>query len=239
MNTQGEFKYPNYTSTEHETWSMLFNKQMTLLPSRACSEYMEGLDKLNFSSTRIPALGDVDQVLRKTTGWSVKRVDGLVPEKEFFELLAQKQFPSTDFIRKREDLKYTPSPDMFHDLFGHMSLITNPVFARFFQLVGQAGAVSTGEKLKEVQRLYWFTVEFGLIKKNGEKRIYGSGILSSPEEVVYCLSDKVKVHPFSVKEVRHKLFDIWHLQEELYMIESFEQLRDSFEKYGRDEGLIN
>ena len=195
MGTGLEFKYPNYSSEQHETWSLLYKKQMELLPNRACSEFMDGLQKLNFTVDRIPALADIHKVLQKTTGWGLVRVEGLVPEKEFFELLSKKQFPSTDFIRQITDLNYTPAPDMFHDLFGHMSLITNHEFASFFEIMGQVGSKVEGELLKEVQRLYWFTVEFGLIQNSGKNRIYGSGILSSPGEVVNSLSAKVKAHP--------------------------------------------
>jgi phenylalanine-4-hydroxylase len=233
------FTYPKYTDEEHETWGLLYKKQMELLPHRACSEFMEGLGKLNFNPTKIPALKDVDVVLSKTTGWNVERVEGLVPEKEFFEFLSQKKFPSTDFIRTRNDLNYTPAPDMFHDLFGHMSMITNPHFSSFFRLMGQAGAKAEGDLLKEVQRMYWFTVEFGLIRDSGKKRIYGSGILSSPGEVVYCLTDKVKVHDFDVPKITKQEYDIWHMQEELFIIESFEQLEKEFLAFGRARQLLN
>ena len=238
MKSKPEFKYPNYTSEEHETWNLLYKKQMELLPNRACQEFLEGLKKLNFTVDRIPALADVHEVLQETTGWGLVRVDGLVPEKEFFTLLAQRQFPSTDFIRQRTDLNYTPAPDMFHDLFGHMSLITNKDFASFFQVMGQVGLKAEGELLKEVQRLYWFTVEFGLIQNSGKNRIYGSGILSSPGEVVYSLSEKVKAHTFKVPAVIKQEYDIWHMQEELFVIQSFEQLKQEFVTYGQSRHLI-
>lgn len=238
MASEAQFKYPNYTPEEHETWSLLYKKQMELLPDRACPEFMDGLKKLDFNPKRIPALADVSKTLTCCTNWKLVRVDGLVPEKEFFEFLAQRIFPSTDFIRKREDLTYTPAPDMFHDLFGHMSMITHPEFADFFQDMGKAGVKAEGEKLKEVQRFYWFTVEFGLIKSNGHKRIYGSGILSSPGEVVYCLSDKVKVHPFNVGKVIKQEYDIWHMQEELFAIDSFHQLKTEFVKFGQANNLF-
>lgn len=239
MTFETTFNYPNYTMTEHETWGLLLKRQKELLPQRACPEFLEGLKTLNFSEKKIPALADVNAILKKATGWGLVRVEGLVPEKEFFELLATKRFPSTDFIRKREDLKYTPAPDMFHDLFGHISLITNNSFADFFEAMGKAGAQAEGEKLKEVQRLYWFTVEFGLISSRGQKRIYGSGILSSPEEVVYCLSDKVKVHPFDISKVIKQEYDIWHLQEELFVIDSFDELKTAFVKYGKANNLLS
>lgn len=233
------FVYPNYSAEEHETWGLLFNKQKELLPERACKEFLEGLDKLNFSDKKIPALSDVSATLNKCTQWKIARVEGLVPEKEFFELLSQRLFPSTDFIRKREDLNYTPAPDMFHDLFGHISMITNPDFADFFQAMGKAGVNANPEQLKEVQRFYWFTVEFGLIYNSGKKRIYGSGILSSPGEVVYCLSDKVNVQEFNTEVVVHKDFDIWHMQDDLFIINNFSQLKEEFIKYGKNNKLLH
>jgi phenylalanine-4-hydroxylase len=240
MAFETEFKYPKYTDEEHETWSLLYKKQMELLPERACQEFMDGLERLKFTTDRIPALGDVSRSLQKHTNWSLVRVEGLVPEKEFFELLATRRFPSTDFIRKREDLTYTPAPDMFHDLFGHISMITHPDFADFFQAMGKAGAHADEEKLKEVQRLYWFTVEFGLIRNSqGRKRVYGSGILSSPGEVVYCLSDKVKVHDFDTAKIIRQEYDIWHMQEELFVIDSFDQLKTEFNAFGYANGLLN
>lgn len=238
MNVPGVYNYPNYSEEEHGTWALLYEKQMELFPNRACREYLTGIEKLAFTKDRIPHLGSVDSVLKKTTGWRLLRVEGLVPEKDFFQMLSEKVFPSTDFIRTRSELTYTPAPDMFHDLFGHTSMITDPNFAEFFQAIGKAGSAATPDQLKEIQRLYWFTVEFGLIyQDSSEKRIYGSGILSSPGEVVYCLGDKVKVHPFDSQKVIKQEFDIWHMQEELFIIESFEQLKEEFTKYSEDHKL--
>ena len=234
-----EFKYPEYTKEQHGTWELLFKNQMELLPNRACEEYLKGLQNLAFKPDRIPALSDVNATLMKTTGWSIVRVEGLVPEREFFHMLSKRLFPSTDFIRERVELLYTPAPDMFHDLFGHAAMITDPNFADFFQAMGKAGVAADEILLKEVQRLYWFTVEFGLIEKvDLPRRIYGSGILSSPGEVVYCLSDKVKLHPFDVSKIIKQEFDIWHMQEELFVIESFEQLKEEFNSYGKSRKLL-
>jgi phenylalanine-4-hydroxylase len=232
------FKYPTYTEEQHETWRLLYKKQMELLPNRACDEFLEGLKHLKLESKKIPALADLDKALTEATGWRVERVEGLVPEKEFFQFLSQKKFPSTDFIRERTDLNYTPAPDMFHDIFGHMPMITHPDFASFFQLMGAAGVKAEGETLKEVQRFYWFTVEFGLIRKGANKRIYGSGILSSPGEVVYCLEDDVEVHEFNVPKIIKQEYDIWHMQGELFVIESFDQLKNAFRDFGRDRNLL-
>lgn len=233
-----QFQYPNYTSEEHQTWALLYEKQEELLPGRACPEFLEGLKVLKLDHDQIPHLSDVSDKLYKATKWRIARVEGLVPEREFFNYLANREFPSTDFIRKREELNYTPSPDMFHDLFGHTPMITNPDFADFFQYMGKMGSKADEKMVKEVQRLYWFTVEFGLIRSQGKKRIYGSGILSSPGEVVYCLTDQVVVHPFDLEVIRRKEFDIWHMQGDLFEINSFKELKDSCFRFGHDQGLI-
>ncbi len=239
--TMGEpqFKYPNYTNEEHETWALLYEKQKELLPERACPEFLEGLSILNLDQKKIPRLADVSSNLFKATKWRLERVEGLVPEREFFNYLANRIFPSTDFIRKREEFNYTPAPDMFHDLFGHTPMITNPHFADFFQYMGKIGSVADETLLKEVQRIYWFTVEFGLIRADGKKRIYGSGILSSPAEVVYCLTDDVVVHPYNMDVIRKKEFDIWHMQGDLFVIDSFKQLKETCYAYGRQNKLLN
>ncbi len=239
MGTGSEFNYPKYTDVEQETWALLYKKQKELLPGRACQEFLDGLDRIHLSENHIPALASIDQKLFSCTEWNIVRVDGLVAEKEFFAYLADRQFPSTDFIRKREDLAYTPAPDMFHDLFGHISMITNKDFADFFQAIGKAAALANENQMKELQRLYWFTVEFGLIFNNGEKRIYGSGILSSPGEAVHCLGEKVKVYPFDTAKVIKQEYDIWHMQDELFIIESFEQLKNEFLTYAKKNKLLS
>ncbi len=229
---------PSYTAEDHETWALMFDRQMKALPNRATSEYTDALNLMNLPSNRIPSLKEVDQILQRATGWRIARVEGLVPEKEFFECLSQKMFPCTDFIRKRTELEYTPSPDMFHDIFGHLPLITNSVFARFYEHFGKAALKATGDQLIKLQRIYWFSVEFGLIQKKEGLRIYGSGILSSVGEAVHCLSDKPRRHAFDFKKVESQYFEIHHMQDDVFVIPSFDWLLENFDLYAKKEGLI-
>lgn len=229
---------PKYTAEEHETWSIMFDRQMRALPGRATSEFLEALEVIKLPRSKIPTLQEVSASLEKTTGWRIARTEGLVPEREFFECLSQRLFPCTDFIRERQELEYTPSPDMFHDLFGHIPLISNPDFANFYEFFGKVALKAKGDQLIRLQRIYWFSVEFGLIRKPEGLRIYGSGILSSPGEVPYALGPKVKTCSFDFSVVENQYFEINHMQEVLFIIDSFEGLLNGFMAYCRSCRLI-
>ncbi len=229
---------PEYTAEQHETWALMYDRQIKALPNRASNEFLEALKKLDLPSDRIPSLKEVSDRLQKFTGWRIARVEGLVPEKEFFECLSQKLFPCTDFIRDRSELEYTPSPDMFHDLFGHLPLITNPTFADFYEAYGRAAQKASGDLLTKLQRIYWFTVEFGLIQNTEGLRIYGSGILSSVGEVPYCLSEKVRRHPFDFGVVENQYFEIFHMQDDYFVIPSFGWLLENFQTYAQRQALL-
>jgi phenylalanine-4-hydroxylase len=232
---------PAYTDEQHGTWSLLLENQGKVLPNRACNEFMAGLDGVEFPKAQIPSLVSISDRIEAQTGWKLMRVDGLVPDKEFFHLLSEKIFPSTDFIRERSELGYTASPDMFHDLLGHVPLLVNPRFTAFFEKFGQAGVKAfelNHPATKMLPRIYWYTVEFGLIQNPEGLRIYGAGIVSSPNEVLYSLSDKPKKHPFDIDVVAAKPYDIWHMQEELFVIESFDQLELEFDRWARQQGLL-
>ncbi len=229
---------PKYSAEEHETWAMMFARQKAALPGMASREFLEALQTIRLPEDRIPTLKEVSKSLESVTGWRVTRVGGLVPEKEFFQCLAQKLFPCTDFIRSRAELEYTPSPDMFHDIFGHCPLITNRYFADFYESFGKAALNANPEQLIHLQRIYWFTVEFGLIQNPDGIRIYGSGILSSVGEVPYCLGPKVRRHAFDYETVRNQYYEIYHMQDDLFVIPSFEWLLESFKDYVRKEKLI-
>ena len=162
-----EIIYPNYTYEEQANWRFLYNRQMEFLPGRACDEYIEGASKLNLSEKKIPYLKDLSHIFYKSTGWKVARVPGLIHEQNFFEMLRRKVFPSTDYIRGKEELDYTPAPDLFHDIFGHMPLLTNKNFASFYQMFGEAAYKAEGMNRKYLETFHWFTVEFGLDKKTG------------------------------------------------------------------------
>ena len=233
-----EIIYPNYSESDYYTWKTLYDRQIASLPNRVCEEYINGVSKLNFSPDKIPSLKDLSRIFYRTTGWKVARVPGLIHEQDFFGMLRRKIFPSTDYIRGKNELDYTPAPDCFHDMFGHMPLLTNQNFASFYQMVGEAALKAKGETRKELETLHWFTVEFGLIKKPEGMRIYGAGIISSKEEVKHALSDNVKVIPFDPERVVKQEYDVWHLQPILFAIESFEQLENGFRSWTKEQGLI-
>jgi phenylalanine-4-hydroxylase len=156
----------------------------------------------------------------------------------FFAFLARRVFPSTDYIRPRHELDYTPAPDMFHDLFGHTPMITLPSFADFYQRIGNVALRAEGKSRRRLERFYWFTVEFGLIRTRAGMRSYGNGILSSFTEVQHSLTDAMEVRPFDRSEIVEQNYDVWHLQPLLYAIDSFEQLADGFDDWARGERLL-
>ncbi|MEJ2720015.1 MAG: phenylalanine 4-monooxygenase [bacterium] len=230
--------YPDYSVEEQETWKILYGRQRQLLPGRACQEYLSGLELMGFAGDRIPYLGDVGRVLQKTTNWQVARVPGLLFEGDFFSRLARRVFPSTDYIRPRSELDYTPAPDLFHDIFGHTPMITNRQFADFYQKIGEASLHAEGPSRRRLERIYWFTVEFGLIGTSEGLRIYGNGILSSYAESQYSLTDKVEKRPFDLEEMAEQDYDVWHMQELLYVIESFDQLEQGFYAWAKSNELL-
>ncbi|GAB4295113.1 MAG: phenylalanine 4-monooxygenase [Ignavibacteriaceae bacterium] len=234
-----EIIYPDYPPSDHENWKFLFDRQMKYLPGRVCDEYMLGVEKLNFTRDKIPALKDLSHVFYSTTGWKVARVPGLIHEQNFFEMLRRKVFPSTDYIRGKDELDYTPAPDCFHDMFGHMPLLTDPNFASFYQMFGQAAMNAKGEQRTQLETFHWFTVEFGLIRQPQGLRIYGAGIISSLQEVQHALSDDVEVKDFIPEKIVQQQYDVWHLQPVLFAIESFEQLEAGFRDWTRKLGLLN
>jgi phenylalanine-4-hydroxylase len=230
--------YPDYPESDQETWRFLFHRQMQFLPGRVCDEYLTGSEKLKFTPDKLPALKDLSAVFKKTTGWKIARVPGLIDEQDFFELLHRRVFPSTDYIRGKNELDYTPAPDLFHDMFGHMPLLTDPNFASFYQMFGEAAFKAKGIQRKWIETFHWFTVEFGLINKPGGMKIYGAGIISSLGEVQHALSSDVEIKMFDVEKLINQNYDVWHLQPVLFAIDSFEQLENEFKKWTKKEGLL-
>jgi phenylalanine-4-hydroxylase len=233
-----EILYPGYSEIDQETWRILYARQMAFLPGRACEAYLHGARSITLGGDRIPALSDLSRRLHDATGWTVARVPGLLHEKQFFELLAARVFPSTDYIRGREELDYTPAPDLFHDIFGHMPMLTEPAFADFYQRFGQAALNATGYQRVQMERLHWFSVEFGLIREAEGRRIFGAGILSSHGEVQHALSDEVQVKPYDPLVVAEQDYDVWHLQPLLFELDSFEQLVESFTGWAKGQRLL-
>ena len=233
-----EIEAPHYSPEEHETWRLLYARQRALLPGRAADEYLEGLARMGFPEETVPSLPAASAVLAETTGWTVARVPGLLHEADFFAHLARRVFPSTDYIRPRHEMDYTPAPDLFHDVFGHMPMITHRAFADFYQRLGAAALTARGEDRRRLERFYWFTVEFGLIRTRRGLRIYGNGILSSYAEARHSLTDGVAKLPFDADRIAEQDYDVWHLQPLLFVIDSFEQLADEFDAWAKRRRLL-
>src|SRR5690606_19436708 len=182
--------WDSYTAADHATWARLFRRQREILQGRACAEFLDNQERFGMSAEQIPRFEELNEVLARSTGWELIGVEGLLPELTFFEHLANRRFPVTWWIRRPDQIDYIAEPDMFHDLFGHVPLLLNPVFADYMQAYGRGGVKAHGvsaEALVNLTRLYWYTVEFGLIRQHGELRIYGSGIVSSKGESIHCL----------------------------------------------------
>jgi phenylalanine-4-hydroxylase len=210
-----------YSADEHDTWAQLYARQAKNLPGRACQEYLDGLDALALPTDRIPQLGEIDKVLLDTTGWRTAAVPALISFGRFFELLANREFPVATFIRTKEEFDYLQEPDIFHEIFGHCPLLTNPSFGNFSQMYGQLGLAASKEDRVFLARLYWFTVEFGLVQAKDEPlRIYGGGILSSPGETLYAMGDTPERKPFDLIEVLRTPYRIDIMQPIYYVIEN-------------------
>lgn len=229
---------PAYDAESQQNWRFLFDRQMSMLPGRAGEAYLEGVKTLGMTPDHIPTLRDLSRRMEAAAGWRIARIPGLLHERDFFGLLADRVFPSTDYIRRKDELDYTPAPDCFHDMFGHMPMLTEPAFADFYHLFGQSALNAEGEDRQSLERLHWFTVEFGLIKQEVGERIFGAGILSSKDEVQHALSDTVEKVPFSIEAVIHQDYDVWHLQPKLFVLDSFEQLETDFRVWAASRGLL-
>lgn len=221
--------WDQYTQEEHAMWRMLFERQSKLVPGRACKEYMDGLNGLGITLDGIPDFERVSDLMEKRTGWRLVTVPGLIPEKNFFEHLTHRRFPVTYWIRPPEKMDYLQEPDVFHDLFGHVPLLVNPIFADYMHAFGEGGLKALSlDGLNYLGRLYWFTVEFGLIRTDDGLRIYGSGIVSSKTETVYCLEspipNRIGFDPMRIMRTDSR---IDALQETYFVIDSFEQLFDA------------
>jgi phenylalanine-4-hydroxylase len=216
-----------YSADEHAIWAQLYRRQIELIERYAAPEFLQGVRALGASATRIPRFEDANRVLSDSTGWRIVAVPGLIPEQIFFEHLANKRFPVTVWIRRRDELDYLVEPDVFHDFFGHVPLLTIPMFARFMQAYGEAGpkALATPGALRMLSRLYWYMVEFGLIQTSAGLRVYGAGILSSKGETVYSLeSPKPRRWRFELLRVMRTDYRIDAYQQSYFVLDSFEQL---------------
>jgi phenylalanine-4-hydroxylase len=214
-----------YTPQQHALWRKLYQRQARLLPGRACNEYIESLDQLD-AADGIPEFERTNDALHRATGWRLVAVPGLVPDQTFFEHLAARRFPVTVWLREPHEFDYIVEPDVFHDFFGHVPLLFNPVFADHLQEYGKGGLKALKlDGLAMLARLYWYTIEFGLIQSEQGLRVYGAGILSSGGEIEYCLtSSKPRRIPFNVERVMRTLYKIDSFQETYFVIRDFRQL---------------
>jgi phenylalanine-4-hydroxylase len=219
--------WERYSSAEHGVWRTLFRRQASVLPGRACDEFLDGLKKLKLVDDQIPEFERLSDDLEKLTGWRIVAVPSLVPDEIFFHHLANRRFPAGQFIRKPDQLDYIEEPDVFHDVFGHVPMLAHPVFANYMEAYGKGGmrAVAEFHALKNLARLYWYTVEFGLIKKPEGMRIYGSGIVSSRTESIYAVESPSpnRIH-FDLERVMRTDYRIDDFQESYFVISSFEEL---------------
>jgi phenylalanine-4-hydroxylase len=226
-----EQPWDRYTREEHAVWATLFDRQRKLLVGRACDEFLENQARFGMSAHAIPRFDELNRVLRAATGWELVGVEGLLPELTFFDHLANRRFPVTWWIRKPEQLDYIAEPDLFHDLFGHVPLLLNPIFADYMEAYGKGGVKAHAigpEALVNLTRLYWYTVEFGLIATPAGLRIYGSGIVSSKGESIYCLDDRAPNRlGFDLERVMRTRYRIDTYQKTYFVIDGFEQLFDA------------
>ena len=221
--------WEEYTTDEHAVWDLLYTRQLEILAERAAPEFLDGLKRLELSRTGIPNLNRLNPALKALTGWEIVMVPHLVPDDVFFRHLANRRFPAGRFIRRRDQLDYLQEPDVFHDIFGHVPMLANPVFADYMQAYGQGGlrAVNLGT-LKNLARLYWYTVEFGLIKCTDGLKIYGAGIVSSAGESRYALEDNTPNRiAFDLERVMRTEYEIDRFQKSYFVIESYKQLFDA------------
>ena len=217
----------HYSEEENRVWHELISTQIPMLPGRACDDYVRALQLMDFPHDRIPQLHEVNEVLMDYTGWSVKAVPALIDFTSFFQLLATRQFPAATFIRRHEDISYLQEPDIFHEVFGHTPLLTDYRFAAFSEAYGKAGLAAHTRDHAMLARLFWFTVEFGLLRTPDGLRSYGAGIVSSPGELIYALESEIparqQLDPLEVLRTPYRI-DIY--QTVYFIINSFDDLYD-------------
>jgi phenylalanine-4-hydroxylase len=227
--------WERYTAEDHEVWRTIFDKRMAQLEHDGSRVFLRGAEAISLSPSQVPRISDVNAHLLPMTGWSSHAVPGYIPARCFFAFLAKRQFPTTISVRPKAQMEYLPEPDIIHDVFGHVPLHTDPSFAEFLQTYGQA-ALTTDDPAhtERLARLFWFTVEFGLIYEDSRLKLYGSGLISSEGEGHHALqSPDVDRRPFDLERVCDTPFEIHHYQPILYVLDSFEQLADAMNRYAR------
>ncbi|MCL9777260.1 phenylalanine 4-monooxygenase [Vibrio methylphosphonaticus] len=210
---------------EDAIWHDLVKRQLNVINDRACEAYLHGLTLLDLPFDRVPQLAEINKVLEETTGWQVQPVPALIDFDRFFDLLANKRFPVATFLRTRDEFDYLQEPDFFHEIFGHCAMLTNTDFAAFTEYYGKIGQAATPKQRAYLARLYWFTVEFGLVKEGQSLKIYGGGILSSPAETIYALEGHVAIRDeFDIQTVLRTPYRIDIMQPKYYVIDELSEL---------------
>jgi phenylalanine-4-hydroxylase len=226
-----EQPWSSYSADEHAIWATLFDRQQKLLVGRASETFLRNQQAVGMSRDQIPKFDELNRMLRKTTGWEIIGVEGLMPDLTFFEHIANRRFPVTWWIRRRDQLDYLAEPDLFHDLFGHVPMLMEPMFADYMQAYGQGGVKAHAigpEAITQLSRLYWYTVEFGLIREAQGLRIYGAGILSSKGESIYCLDSTAPNRVgFDLERMLRTRYRIDTYQKTYFVIDSYKQLMDA------------
>jgi phenylalanine-4-hydroxylase len=229
-----EQDYTAYDAEAHDVWRILFERRMATLQDTASRVYLDGAERIGLEPDRVPDLADVNRRLAARTGWAAVGVKGFIPAAQFFRCLAARRFPTTLFVRPRAQLDYLPEPDIFHDVFGHVPLHSDPVFANFLQQFGALAADARNEaETTAMARLFWFTVEFGLVREAGRVKVYGSGLISSHGDAANALGPNCDRRPFSLDAVLAQPFEIDRFQDVLFVVDSFDQLFDAVDTLHR------
>ena len=222
--TPDEHGFYAYSKEEHAVWEELFTRQIAYLEPRACRAYLKGVARLGLSPRQVPQVKALDAMLAGLTGAGVKGVAAIIPQDEFSTLLSKRKFPVATFIRTREDMDYLEEPDIFHEVFGHAPMLTNEPFCQFMERFGALALSLPKEHLKHLFRLFWFTVEFGMIRESDALKAFGAGIMSSPSEAEYATSGEAEMVDFDLMTVLRTPYRIDIVQPIYFVIDSFEQL---------------
>ena len=225
--------FSEYGKQDHSVWKELYERRIGELETQASEAYLQGLAALEIYPHQLPQLSDINRRLGPITGWESKAVTGFIPAAEFFTCLSRREFPTAITVRPADQLDYLPEPDIFHDVFGHIPMHAHEVFGAFLQKYGEVAlGAKTERQLTELQRLFWFTVEFGLIREGGGLKLYGAGLISSPGEGKHCLeSREVERLDFDLDKIIAQDFEIDHYQPILFVIDNYRQLYDSLDEY--------
>jgi phenylalanine-4-hydroxylase len=223
--------YDDYTPEDFEVWKVLFERQYALVGNVIAREYREAIKAIGFQAEEIPRISRIDEVLSATTGWKTIVVPGIIPDREFFQLLATRQFPATTWLRRKDQLDYLEEPDMFHDVFGHIPLLTDRHYTDFLEGLGELALeyIDNAEAIETITRIYWYTIEFGLKREEGKLRIFGAGIVSSMGESKYCMRSEQPPtkHDFSVQGMIDRPFRKDIFQDNYYVTSGYDQMFES------------